>query len=165
MIVSRIMIISDSHGYNDWVKAAVKRAEHFDMLIHCGDLQCDPKEIEDMVSCPCYMVRGNCDYRADLPSSRTVLVPDHKIYIVHGHIPGVQYDLDDLENEAFSNGCDIALFGHTHRPCLEQENGITMFNPGSVAQPRQDSREKTYGILEIDEYGEFQLYHEVIGKK
>lgn len=165
MIVSRILIISDSHGYHDWVRAAVRQADHFDMLIHCGDLQCEPKEIEDMVSCPCYMVRGNCDFRPDMPSSQIVLVPDHKLYIVHGHVQGVNYDLDELEDEAFANGCDIALFGHTHRPYCNNENGIILFNPGSVAQPRQESMERTYGILEIDDQGEVHIYHEVIGKK
>ena len=46
------------------------------------------------------------------------------------------------------------MFGHTHRPYLSQEEGLTVLNPGSLSFPRQDGRKPTYMLMEIDENGE-----------
>ncbi len=163
--MSRILIISDSHGYNEWVEIAIKQARPFDMLFHCGDLQCPPEEIEKMAGGSCYMVRGNCDPRLNLPLTQVVDVEGHRIYMAHGHTLGVGYDLDSLLEEAAAVEADIALFGHTHRPYVDIEDDIYLFNPGSVSQPRQESREKTYGILEISDKGTISFEHKVLGKK
>ena len=77
----------------------------------------------------------------------------HKIYAVHGHREGVGMGLSALRYNALQNECDIALYGHTHIPYLdENEDDVTILNPGSISLPRQDDRKKTYAIIDIDEY-------------
>ena len=59
-----------------------------------------------------------------------------------------------LADEARARGCDIAMYGHTHRPCVEYEGGITLVNPGSLSFPRQENRRPSYMVMEIDRKGE-----------
>lgn len=44
--------------------------------------------------------------------------------------------------------------GHTHRPYLEQDKGITVLNPGSLSYPRQEGRKPSYMIMDLDRNGE-----------
>ena len=53
-----------------------------------------------------------------------------------------------------SRGKDIVMFGHTHKPYLDTEDGITILNPGSLSYPRQEGRRSSYMIMTIDEAGE-----------
>ena len=46
------------------------------------------------------------------------------------------------------------MFGHTHKPYLEELQGITMLNPGSLSYPRQDGRRPSYIQMELDREGE-----------
>ena len=45
------------------------------------------------------------------------------------------------------------MFGHTHRPFFEDDNGIIVLNPGSLSFPRQEGRKGSYMILEMDQDG------------
>lgn len=42
----------------------------------------------------------------------------------------------------------LVVFGHSHRRFLEEEQGITLVNPGSIALPR-DNKRGTYAVCEI----------------
>lgn len=44
-----------------------------------------------------------------------------------------------------ANGCDIALFGHTHSTCNKTVDGVLLVNPGSIG------RNGTYAVLKISE--------------
>ena len=61
---------------------------------------------------------------------------------------------DMLKGEARSRNAQVAMFGHTHRPCLEIESDLTVLNPGSLSYPRQEGRKPSFLIMEIDRYGE-----------
>ena len=58
-----------------------------------------------------------------------------------------------MREEGRSRNVDIVMFGHTHRPFLEQSDGVTLLNPGSLSYPRQEGRKGSYMIMEIDEKG------------
>ena len=58
-----------------------------------------------------------------------------------------------LKEDAKARGFDIVMFGHTHRPCLEQDDDIVALNPGSLSYPRQEGRKPSYVIMETDRYG------------
>ena len=49
------------------------------------------------------------------------------------------------------------MFGHTHRPYFEQDEDITVLNPGSVSYPRQEGRRGSYMIMEMDEEGDLKF--------
>ena len=59
-----------------------------------------------------------------------------------------------MRKEALGRGMDIVMFGHTHKPLLDNSKGIIMLNPGSVSYPRQDGHLPSYALMEIDSSGE-----------
>ena len=66
----------------------------------------------------------------------------------------VSLDPEYIIEEGAARKADIVMFGHTHKPYLEQKDGITVLNPGSISFPRQEGRKGSYMIMEIDEGGE-----------
>lgn len=149
----RVLIISDSHGKNDDVKAVIEQVGHIDMLIHLGDIERGPEYIRSLVDCPVHMVAGNNDYNIHLPQSEEFEFEGYKIFITHGHRFYVNAGISRLEEFAIANGFDIAMYGHTHMPFLRIGEKVTILNPGSISYPRQEGREQTFMIMEVDDKG------------
>ena len=76
--------------------------------------------------------------------------------ITHGDRYGVKYELNNLYYRALEAEVDIALFGHTHIPYMEEVKGIWLFNPGSASLPRMSKN--SIGFIEIDEKGNVVPY-------
>lgn len=154
----RILIMSDSHGRNENVELAIAQVREeigeFQMLIHLGDVG-DAREIESLAGVPCYIVRGNTDYDAKLLNANVIEAGGHRIFATHGHLYQVDTRLDLLRFAALENDCDIAMYGHTHVPYLEEDpDDITILNPGSISKPRQADHRYTYMVMEIDDEDE-----------
>lgn len=154
----RILIMSDSHGRNGNVELAIEQVREeigeFQMLIHLGDVG-DAREIESLAGVPCYIVRGNTDYDAKLLNANVIEAGGHRIFATHGHLYQVDMRLDLLRFAALENDCDIAMYGHTHVPYLEEDpDDITILNPGSISKPRQADHRYTYMVMEIDDEDE-----------
>lgn len=154
----RILIMSDSHGRNENVELAIAQVREeigeFQMLIHLGDVG-DVREIESLAGVPCYIVRGNTDYDAKLLNANVIEAGGHRIFATHGHLYQVDMRLDLLRFAALENDCDIAMYGHTHVPYLEEDpDDITILNPGSISKPRQAGHRYTYMVMEIDDEDE-----------
>ena len=150
----RILIMSDSHGRNENVELAIAQVREeigeFQMLIHLGDVG-DAREIESLAGVPCYIVRGNTDYDAKLLNANVIEAGGHRIFATHGHLYQVDMRLDLLRFAALENDCDIAMYGHTHVPYLEEDpDDVTILNPGSISKPRQADHRYTYMVMEID---------------
>lgn len=104
---------------------------------------------------PCYIVRGNTDYDAKLLNANVIEAGGHRIFATHGHLYQVDMRLDLLRFAALENDCDIAMYGHTHVPYLEEDpDDITILNPGSISKPRQADHRYTYMVMEIDDEDE-----------
>lgn len=154
----RILIMSDSHGRNENVELAIVQVREeigeFQMLIHLGDVG-DAREIESLAGVPCYIVRGNTDYDAKLLNANVIEAGGHRIFATHGHLYQVDMRLDLLRFAALENDCDIAMYGHTHVPYLEEDpDDVTILNPGSISKPRQADHRYTYMVMEIDDEDE-----------
>lgn len=154
----RILIMSDSHGRNENVELAIAQVREeigeFQMLIHLGDVG-DAREIESLAGVPCYIVRGNTDYDAKLLNANVIEASGHRIFATHGHLYQVDMRLDLLRFAALENNCDIAMYGHTHVPYLEEDpDDVTILNPGSISKPRQADHRYTYMVMEIDDEDE-----------
>jgi putative phosphoesterase len=69
--------------------------------------------------------------------------------------------VDYLREHALEYGYDVVMYGHTHRPEIEEKNGITILNPGSLSYPRQIGRKPSYIIMEIDGAGKakYTIYY------
>ncbi len=159
----KILIVSDSHGSNDNLRRVVKNmAGTMDRMIFLGDAMCQPEVIREIAGCPVDIVRGNCDsFLSGVPISKLIEIGEHKALITHGHQYGVKMGTDTLKQAARENGADIAMFGHTHQPLIDTSSDVTALNPGSVSQPRQEGREKTYLVMNIEDDGrtEYVLCH------
>ena len=152
------MIMSDSHGRNENVELAIAQVREeigeFQMLIHLGDVG-DAREIESLAGVPCYIVRGNTDYDVKLLNANVIEAGGHRIFATHGHLYQVDMRLDLLRFAALENDCDIAMYGHTHVPYLEEDpDDVTILNPGSISKPRQADHRYTYMVMEIDDEDE-----------
>lgn len=146
----RVLIVSDSHGRNENIQKALEKAGKIDLMIHLGDVGREYLQVERMAGVPTYMVAGNNDYGGFLRDMCVIYIGSHKVLLTHGHRQGVHFSVDRLRYLALENECDIAMYGHTHVPFLD-EGDVTILNPGSISLPRQMGHKKTFMIMEIDE--------------
>ncbi|WP_035779955.1 metallophosphoesterase family protein [Butyrivibrio sp. MC2013] len=152
----KALVISDSHGRNDGMREVIKREKPFDVLIHSGDVDEALENILGPTDFQIRSVRGNCDY-ISLPYELIFKLGGRNVLLLHGHTmggrsihPGI--DMNSLVYYARSKGCDMLIYGHTHIPDYTVlEDGFIIINPGSITLPRQSDRQKTYGVLEVDD--------------
>ena len=151
----KILIVSDSHGNNTNLRKAIANmGDTLDLMIHLGDMECDPDVIKNLVKCPAEMVKGNCDGLSRLQAAKIIDIGEHKALITHGHRYGGKYGIDSMREMAEVNGADIVMFGHIHEPVLEHyQGGMTVLNPGSISKPRQDGHRPTYAVMTIEDDG------------
>ncbi len=137
----RIGVISDTHG--------ILRAEAASALagcgriIHAGDVGEESilGELERIA--PVQAVRGNVDmepWARRLPETHVAEVGGVSIYVLH--------DLLALDLEPEAAGIGVVIHGHTHRPAIEDRDGVKYLNPGS-AGPRRFSLPVSIAILHI----------------
>ena len=151
----KILVVSDTHRKDDNLKLVLSEECPLDMLIHLGDAEGSEHFIPDWVNPECWMemVLGNNDFFSRLDREREIDIAGHKAFITHGHYYGVSMGPEGLVDEAKSRGCDIAMYGHTHRPFLDVIDGVTVLNPGSLSYPRQEGRRPSYMIIHVDADG------------
>ena len=151
----KIPVVSDTHRKDDNLKLVLSEECPLDMLIHLGDAEGSEHFIPDWVNpeCRMEMVLGNNDFFSRLDREREIDIAGHKAFITHGHYYGVSMGPEGLVDEAKSRGCDIAMYGHTHRPFLDVIDGVTVLNPGSLSYPRQEGRRPSYMIIHVDADG------------
>lgn len=155
----KILVISDSHGRTEDVEGVLEQVGPIDVLVHCGDIVRSADYIELIAECPVYMVEGNNDFRLGLDREVIFEIEGHKVLVVHGHQYYVNVGTGRLEKHAMEQQVDIVLYGHTHEPDLKQKPGLTIMNPGSISYPRQLGRIPTFGVIEIDPYGNAHFSH------
>lgn len=160
--MSRILIVSDSHGMTNELAALRERhLEEVDLMIHCGDSQL---MIDDPALAGFAAVRGNCDYDTRLPLERIEEIDGRTIYVAHGHKYSVKTSLMNIYYRARELSADIVCFGHSHRLGAEKIGNILFINPGSILLPRE-LREKTYVILDLNEEKIFLTVYDLKGKQ
>lgn len=153
----KILIVSDTHGRDANLETVVMQEAPFDLLIHCGDVEGKEFFIEALAEGPCCIVGGNNDFYSDLPSEEVVMLGKKRALVTHGHYYSVSRDYDYLVERAREKECEIALFGHIHRPVLEEYEGILLVNPGSLSFPRQKGRMPSYAVMRVDTLNEIHV--------
>ncbi|MGL4730011.1 MAG: phosphodiesterase [Clostridium sp.] len=160
----KIFFISDIHGSFKYCKLALEafEKEHADYIVILGDVlyhgprnplpeEYNPKEVAELLnkySEKIIGVRGNCDADVEqmllkypcMMDYNIMIYEKRKIFITHGHI----YNEKNMPNLSVG---DIFIYGHTHLPVATVENGISIFNPGSISYPKENNPH-TYGVLE-----------------
>lgn len=161
--MTRIGVISDTHGSPASISAAVRAAGKVDGWFHLGDCASDAKRLRELTGLPVFSVLGNCDGYS-VPdavedsflsgekgpaSERVVTVEGARIFLTHGH----HYDVDigpwTLSYRAEELNASAALYGHTHRAFLSAYGKVLILNPGSPSRPRGLSK-PGFAILEVN---------------
>ena len=153
----KVLVISDTHGRTKNLEKILPLVQPIDQLLHLGDVGNDADYIEVIAECPCCFVAGNNDYYSDLPRERMIKLNGVSIFMTHGHYYYVNARKDMLKSVAMQRGAQIALFGHTHVPYLDESGEILVANPGSLSLPRQADHYPTYMILWIGEEGSIEV--------
>ena len=140
----KILVISDSHGHTSSLEMILNKERDCDMIIHLGDGADDMGPlIRYTAGKPVYLIRGNNDFGLNIADRQVIKAQDVTIFACHGHRLYVKYGLEKLYFEGMKENARLCLYGHTHYQALEEFNGITLMNPGAVANKR-------YAIAEID---------------
>ncbi len=138
----KVGVISDTHGLlRPGVLTAFAGVEH---ILHAGDVG-DPEILKALREiAPVTAIRGNVDRTgpcAKLPVEEYVTLGGVNLYMLH--------DLHTLSLDPAAAGVQAVLFGHSHKPSIEQRKGVLFFNPGA-AGPRRFSLPITVGLLWIE---------------
>ena len=138
----KILVLSDSHGDTWRLREIFSREHGFSLCIFLGDGERDLEPFFPMPGVPLLAVRGNCDLASSLPATLVTDEGGKRILCTHGYLQHVKYGLAGLRSAAREAHADIALYGHTHIPVQEYDDGLYLCNPGSV-------RCGDYAVLEI----------------
>ena len=165
MNMCKILVISDSHGYTDFARRAIKAEYPFDMLAHCGDVQDSISSIvDDEYSYDVRVVRGNCDFGNNLPLEEEFKAGFFNVWMTHGNDYNVKYeeDLRTLKKEAARKNAHIVLFGHSHYAEIikDKETGIVLINPGSICYPQITGGKATYAVITVTD--DYEIIPEII---
>ena len=148
----RILVLSDCHGDVFSAMDAIDAQPSAKVILFLGDGLGDMDEI--MPHYPhktFYTVRGNCDFGRTEPATRLIEVDGVRIMMTHGHEYRVKAGPYEAVETARRNQCPVLVFGHTHRPVVNYEDGVHYLNPGSVSRRGGG----TYGYIDITPGGVF----------
>lgn len=153
--IKTIGVLSDthlSHLDTQFRSHAASVFSQCDPIVHAGDLT--NRAILDVFRGKnLYAVHGNmCSLgtRTALPESITFAVEGYKFGLYHGD--GLGYDIETGLIERF-NDADCIIFGHTHRPLIQQFGPVLLVNPGSFRGSGKYGSRGTYAIITINHNG------------
>ena len=174
---TRIGVIADTHVpdrrrslHPDVLR--IYRSARVCAILHAGDVSVPSvlAQLEEIA--PVHAVRGNRDWVAlrHLPAKCQLNIAGVEIGLSHGHGLPLNYMIDRIDYmirgyrlelfkarllAAFPQA-KVIVFGHTHRPLNDWEDGILLFNPGSPHFPDRKDITPSVGILHISDKGEVQ---------
>src|SRR5579859_7730235 len=160
----KIGVVSDTHGYFD--PKLPELLAGVDVILHAGDV--DSQNILDELEeiAPVHAVRGNVDGAdLNLPGELTLLFEGVQIEMQH-ILPSAQSEVETWSKETgkthvkrhddflknYEERTRVAIFGHSHEPCLITLSHILFFNPGSAGKKRF-VLPRCCGLLEISSKG------------
>ncbi|WP_338970871.1 metallophosphoesterase [Fusobacterium nucleatum] len=150
--MKKILVLSDSHSYFDKVLKIFEK-EKPDIVIGAGDGIKDIEELSYVYpKAKYYMVKGNCDFFDRSHNEENLFEIDGiKVFLTHGHLYDVKRTLNSIKEIGKKLNVSLIVFGHTHKPYIEKDGDMILFNPGAT----EDGR---YGII-ILEQDNIELIH------
>lgn len=153
--MSRIVVISDTHGKVSSTRRAIERFEEYAPIavIHCGDI-CDPGIVALFDRWPTHFVFGNNDYdelnlRRSMEAAGhicheyfgTLELQERKIAFLHSH--------DDrlFQRTIHSGEFDLVCYGHSHVMDLKTIGKTKVLNPGALHRARHYS----FAVVDLPE--------------
>ena len=125
----QVGVISDTHGLLR--PEAIVALTNSDLILHAGDIG-KPEVLQALQAiAPTIAVRGNNDqgaWAATIPECETVEIGTVLIHSLH--------IVKELTIDPKAIGIRVVISGHSHKPQVEEREGILFLNPGS-AGPRR----------------------------
>ncbi|WP_418119544.1 metallophosphoesterase family protein [Variovorax sp. 350MFTsu5.1] len=138
----RIGLISDTHGLMR--PEALAFLEGSDFIVHGGDIgNAGILEVLARIA-PLTVVRGNNDREAwadRIAETELVTFGDVRLYAIH--------DLAQIDIDPRAAGVRVVVSGHSHKPKVQERDGVLYVNPGS-AGPRRFRLPISAAELRID---------------
>ncbi len=158
--MKKIVVISDTHwqaGRQLPRVLELAAAERPDLLLHAGDWTELALLAELQRIAPVMAVAGNCDNEsvsAALGYAQTVQAEGVRIGLTHGHtFAGLSAPRSARRLFVDDEGAPLVqavVFGHSHVPYNQVDDGVLMFNPGSAVRPLGEVKRPSYGVLLVD---------------
>jgi putative phosphoesterase len=129
-------------------KELVSHLKKADLVLHAGDL-IEPSVLDELSSyAPVRAVKGNVDLpEADLPQTLEFEFGGVRVAMIHDS--GRKEDRRRRLKKRFPE-VRVVVFGHSHVPFLEDEDGLLLLNPGSPTDRRRQPRH-TFALLHVEE--------------
>jgi uncharacterized protein len=125
----RVGVISDTHGlFRPEARAFLIGCDY---IIHGGDVGRAQILEELALMAPLISVRGNNDterWAARLRETELIRVGNIFVYVIH--------NLAELDIDPAAAGVRVVISGHSHKPQIEERDGILYVNPGSCGPRR-----------------------------
>ncbi|MDB6085920.1 MAG: phosphodiesterase, family, partial [Gammaproteobacteria bacterium] len=122
-------LISDTHGLLRPEALAFLRG--CSLILHAGDIG-DAAILEELESlAPVTAVRGNNDtgpWAQGLNEAELVRFGEILVYVIH--------DVAQLDVNPRARGIHAVVSGHSHKPRVEEREGVLFVNPGSAGRRR-----------------------------
>ena len=125
----RVGVISDTHGlFRPEARAFLVDCDY---IIHGGDVGRAQILEELALMAPLISVKGNNDterWAARLRETELIRVGNIFVYVIH--------NLAELDIDPAAAGAGVVISGHSHKPKIEERDGILYVNPGSCGPRR-----------------------------
>ena len=138
--IHRIGVISDTHLPTRGPRipdAALRHFESVELIIHAGDHSTRATLDQLSAYAPVEAVRGNVEADemiAALPIKRELAVGGCVIGVTH--ILGDKTHYTRTARQEFPEA-RVVIFGHSHIPLLDDQDGLLLLNPGSATDRRR----------------------------
>ena len=145
------VVIADTHlprRARTLPEGLVPHLQRADLILHAGDLM-DPALLEGLAAyAPTRAVRGNLDPpEAGLPETLEFEFGGARVAIIHDS--GTKRGRRSRMQRRFP-GARVVVFGHSHIPWLEDQDGLLLLNPGSPTDRRKQPTH-TFGLLRVED--------------
>jgi putative phosphoesterase len=125
----RVGLVSDTHGLlRPEARAFLAGCDY---IVHGGDVG-DAGILDELaLMAPLIAVRGNNDtqsWAARLRQTELIRVGGIFLYVIH--------NLEELDIDPGAAGVRVVVSGHSHKPKVQQREGILYVNPGSCGPRR-----------------------------
>ena len=147
----RFGIVSDTHipSRAKFIPSRViELFDGVDRILHAGDI-CEQSVLDELSAvAPVDAVLGNMDPPSALTGvDKAFVIEADGVRIGMIHDAGASSRRRTAMRKRFQD-CRVVVFGHSHQPLIEDEDGLMLLNPGSACDPRM-AKYPTVALLEI----------------
>ncbi|WP_406311256.1 metallophosphatase family protein [Streptosporangium sp. NBC_01639] len=146
----KVVVLADTHAPRRWKSCPPGVAEYLpgaDLILHAGDV-CVAGVLDELAAyAPVHAVKGNND-GPDITAPETLELDLDGLRVGMIHDSGPAKGRLGRMRRRFPEA-GLVVFGHSHVPLDEDDDGLRIFNPGSPTDRRRQPR-GTLGLLRIE---------------